>query len=106
MTSSRRLKLAKLSGLFVAVSFAFLIPAGSPVSLIGDAKAQDYRYWNCQDLWYERNSIYANQGYCFKTRRAQNVFGRSCFAPWGRLTGAQQRRVDQIVRWERRKGCR
>nr|WP_321457340.1 YARHG domain-containing protein [uncultured Cohaesibacter sp.] len=72
----------------------------------GQAQAQGYGNMSCGELWYARNSIYAQQGYCFKTSRARQVFGPRCYAPWGRLTPSQQRRVDDIVYWERRYGCR
>ncbi|MEJ2228623.1 MAG: YARHG domain-containing protein [Alphaproteobacteria bacterium] len=61
---------------------------------------------SCGELWYARNAIYADAGYCFKTRRARRVFGRRCYPPYGRLTGYEKRRVQRIERWEYRKGCR
>lgn len=72
----------------------------------GGAVAQSYRNMNCGQLWYERNAIYASKGHCFQTERAIRVFGRACFPPYGRLNRAEQREVDAIVAWERRKGCR
>ncbi len=71
-----------------------------------EAVAQDYSRWSCGDLWYERNSIYANKGYCFKSNRARRVFGPNCFPPYGRLAPHEERRVAEIKRWERRFGCR
>jgi YARHG domain len=69
------------------------------------AAAQSYRRMSCSELWYERNSIYAEKGYCFETARARNAFPDSCFAPWGRLSRAERRQVEDIQYWERRKGC-
>ena len=100
--------------LSVALPLAFLffvLAAFVPTSTDGfsftrSANAQNYQYMTCGELWYARNAIYARRGYCFKTRRARQVFGPRCYAPWGRLTASQQRRVDRIVRWERRYGCR
>lgn len=60
----------------------------------------------CEQLWYERNAIYAAKGFCFKTQRARNVFGRACFPPYGQLTPAEQRRVNNIEQWEVYQGCR
>ena len=73
-----------------------------------DAQAQSgsLRYMSCDELWYARNEIYAEKGYCFKTQRARAVFGRGCFPPYGRLTTREQRRVSQIEQMEFRKGCR
>lgn len=75
------------------------------VAAAGPAAAQSYRRMSCGELWYARNAIYADAGYCFKTRRAIRTFGRACFPPYGRLTPRQQDEVDEIQSWERRKGC-
>ena len=40
------------------------------------AQAQ-YRDMSCGDLYYERNSIYKNNGFCFKTARAIQTFGNA-----------------------------
>ena len=82
------------------VAFAAVVLAAAPVS------AQSYREMSCDELWYERNAIYADNGYCFKTDAAIRVFGEACFPPFGRLSQLEQAEVDEIVRWERRKGCR
>ena len=76
------------------------------ISATDKAQAQQYRYMSCGELWFERNAIYADKGYCFKTRRARREFGRACFPPYGRLGRSEQNRVATIRRWERRKGCR
>lgn len=67
--------------------------------------AQDLNQLSCGQLWYERNQIYAQFGYCFKTDQAIGTFGRACFPPYGRLPGWAQSRVNEIVGWERRRGC-
>lgn len=59
----------------------------------------------CQSLWYERNEIYARNGYCFKTARARATFGAGCFPPYGRLSYEDKRRVDQIQAEEDANGC-
>ena len=59
----------------------------------------------CHALWYDRNSIYAEAGYCFQTARAIEHFGRGCVPPYGRLTPGQQRRVNQIQAEEDARGC-
>ena len=76
--------------------------------LIADASAasaKSLRNMNCAELWYARNSIYADNGYCFETKRAIRAFGEACFPPYGRLSRSERRQVDEIVRWEDRKGC-
>jgi hypothetical protein len=69
------------------------------------ATAQGYANLSCGQLWYERNAIFAQYGYCFKTSQAINAFGRGCFPPYGRLPPSAQARVDAITSWERRRGC-
>ena len=61
--------------------------------------------WSCDRLWYERNAIYAARGYCFKTSRAISTFGKGCFAPFGKLSGAEKRRVAELQAMERQFGC-
>ncbi|MFP1632332.1 YARHG domain-containing protein [Zhengella sp. ZM62] len=62
---------------------------------------------SCYDLWYERNLIYAENGYCFQTRMARRVFRNyDCWTTNPRLSRWEQRRVAQIQREERRRGCR
>ena len=55
--------------------------------LVPPAAAQDPAGMSCNALWTERNSIYARNGYCFKTARARAVFGPGCFPPYGKLSG-------------------
>jgi hypothetical protein len=74
-------------------------------TLATSASAQNYRNYSCEDLWYARNSIYAEKGYCFKTDRAREVFGRGCFPPYGRLTRYEKQQVNAIQMWEQRKYC-
>ncbi len=65
-----------------------------------------YAGMSCNQLWYERNSIFARNGHCFKSARGRAAFGAGCFAPYGRLGRADQNIVDEIRGWERRLGCR
>ena len=60
---------------------------------------------SCGQLWHQRNSIYAQAGYCFQTPRARSVFGAGCFPPYGQLSGWQRQRVNQIQAQERYMGC-
>lgn len=64
----------------------------------------------CQELWVERNSIYKERGYCFKTERAINYFGNAgcrydseSAVP---LSESERARIAQIQRRERENGCR
>jgi YARHG domain len=71
----------------------------------GMARAQ-----SCEDLWYERNSIYKEAGYCFKTRRAISTFGNAGCQYDSEyqlpLSRGQRARIQYIVRMERELGCR
>lgn len=62
---------------------------------------------SCYDLWYARNEIYDRNGYCFGTQLDANTFDNSdCWTNNPRLSRAEQRRVDQIRREERRRKCK
>jgi len=66
--------------------------------------------WICQTLWVERNSIYKDAGFCFKTDRAIRYFGNAgcqydnpASLP---LSQSQQERIADILAQERDNGCR
>lgn len=60
---------------------------------------------SCNDLWRARNEIYARYGYCFKSQRAVAAFGKGCFPPYGRLSGQDKARAEDLQRRERQQGC-
>lgn len=60
----------------------------------------------CYDLWYERNSIYNDFGYCFNTRDGRRTFDNSdCYTDSPDFGRREQRRIKQIQRQEREYGC-
>ena len=69
------------------------------------ANAQDYARQSCGQLWHARNSVFADYGHCFKTPQAISAFGKACFPPFGKLPASAQAVVNEIISWERRKGC-
>ena len=84
----------RLPSAILAAAFV-LLPAG--------AMAQQ----SCYDLWYERNAIFADYGYCFSTDLGLRTFSNAgCFTKTPSLSRADQRRVDAIRAEERRRGCR
>ena len=85
---------------FILVFPLFMAAATPPVS------AQSYSAMNCSQLWHARNAIYAAKGYCFKTARAQAVFGKRCYAPFGKLSSGEQSQVNAISSVERIRGCK
>ncbi|HMN85422.1 MAG TPA: YARHG domain-containing protein [Bauldia sp.] len=91
-------KVSRLAAVTVA-ALGILLEAGTI------AAAQNYAAMTCSQLWYARNAIYAENGYCFKTARARAVFGPGCFAPYGKLSSYEQQQVNEIQYWENRKGC-
>jgi hypothetical protein len=79
-------------------------------SLAGPASAGDGpEFWSCRELWQNRNQVYKDMGYCFRTDRAIRAFGNSgCRyddindVP---LSANQRREVAEISRYERIRGC-
>ena len=60
----------------------------------------------CSRLWYERNLIFHNNGYCFQTARAKAVFNISqCTGGSPSLSPTEQREVARIQATERANGC-
>lgn len=70
----------------------------------------ELRGLSCPNLWYVRNSIYNDNGYCFKTKAAQAEFDNSdCFVQDTaklRFNKHEQANINSIVRVEKEKGCR
>jgi hypothetical protein len=87
------------------LSFKQRIAIGAIVLTSPLMHAQSYAQMGCYELWYARNAIFANEGHCFSSPQAINTFGRRCYSPYGRLTNWEERQVDEIKYWERRKGC-
>jgi hypothetical protein len=65
---------------------------------------------SCDQLWYERNSIYKQEGYCFKTQRAIAAFGNAgCMYDVENqvpLSPGERARIAAIVQVEQQYGCR
>ncbi|WP_264049823.1 YARHG domain-containing protein [Methylobacterium flocculans] len=64
----------------------------------------------CDALWAERNAVYADAGYCFRTPRGIKAFGNAgCRFDEIRdvpLSERKRQDVADILREERRNGCR
>jgi hypothetical protein len=62
---------------------------------------------SCYDLWFQRNVIFDNNGFCFTTSLGRRTFDNSdCYTSSPELSGWERRRVAQIKRQERRQGCK
>jgi len=60
----------------------------------------------CSRLWYERNLIFHNNGYCFQTARAKAIFDTSqCTGRSPSLTSFEKSEVARIQAAERANGC-
>lgn len=64
---------------------------------------------SCENLWYVRNRIFDENGYCFKTARARRQFNNSnCYVDDEAdidLSPIEQHNVDEIVEAEAENGC-
>ena len=76
------------------------------VVLASAARADDYATMDCAELWQARNQIFADAGYCFKSEPAVAVFGQRCFPPYGKLTEAETKIVEEIRTHERARKCK
>lgn len=90
---------------FIHGAIAAVVMGGSLFAAPPPARAQHPSDMSCDELWYERNKIYARNGYCFKTARARAEFGPGSLPPYGDLRGWERRRVNEIQMWESRNGC-
>jgi YARHG domain len=88
----------------LALSALLLLP-GLSAAFAGDGP----EFWNCEELWQNRNQIYKDAGYCFRTARAIRAFGNAgCqydnlnFVP---LSPVQRREIADIQRYENRRNC-
>ena len=62
---------------------------------------------SCYDLWYARNEIYAENGYCFATDLAIQTFGNdNCWTKHPKFSKSEQRRINAIVAEERARRCK
>jgi hypothetical protein len=89
------------AGVIAALAAATAVPAL--------AQSGDISSLSCDRLWYERNRIYKDAGYCFHTQRGIRAFGnagcqydREGDVP---LSAQDRRDVQMLVEAERAKGC-
>lgn len=83
-----------------------LLAAGLALAL---SAAPAFARFPCDELWGERNAIYKDAGYCFKTARGIKAFGNAgcryddmADVP---LSARQRADVADIQRQERENGC-
>jgi hypothetical protein len=62
---------------------------------------------SCYDLWYERNAIYDQNGFCFSSALGQQTFDNGdCWTKNVQFTPDEQYRIDQLKDEEDRRGCK
>lgn len=92
-------------GLVSALVIGCVVGAGS-IALAPRSTSAQGIVAACSKLWYQRNAIYAQNGFCFKRQKSKMCFPNSCFGPaWGKLTVPQERAVAAIRARERSLGC-
>jgi hypothetical protein len=111
--------LASLAALSVTAAGAALVASPSPArancyELIGCTDKDYFKAWqlkqlSCQILWEVRNTIYKENGYCFHTQKAIQVFGNAgCKydnAADVPLNAAERHNALAIKKAEAKKGC-
>ena len=61
---------------------------------------------SCYDLWYARNAIYADNGYCFSTDLGMETFDNDdCWTTSPHLSKKEQKQVASIQYQEKLKHC-
>lgn len=75
--------------------------------LAAPAVAQDVAGYDvCDELWFMRNQIYANAGYCFSTPLGMAMFDNTnCTGKNVALSSFEQALVDEYRAMERSAGC-
>lgn len=64
-----------------------------------------YKDMGCYDIWYARNFIFDENGYCFKSREAKIIFNPSCEEKFKGLDKEAKDEVKRIIKIEKEKGC-
>lgn len=84
-----------------------IVAAGLLVTAVAPALAQRGR---CRELWVERNAIYKDAGYCFKSGQAIRYFGNAGCSYDSQaavpLSRGERARINRIIALEREYGCR
>ena len=62
---------------------------------------------SCYDLWYQRNAVYDDNGFCFSTELGKSTFDNSdCWTKNPNLMPSEVDYVARIKAEERRRGCK
>lgn len=104
------------AALFLVIASSASVPARADCfELIGCTdsdyfRLSDLRMLSCENLWFVRNRIYDENGYCFRTARALQAFDNSdCWVAdqaQVKMSAVERQNVDAIVKAETQLGCR
>jgi hypothetical protein len=62
---------------------------------------------SCFDLWYARNAIYDENGFCFRTELAMEYFDNAdCWTRNPKFSKTEQKVINAIVAEEKARGCK
>ena len=82
----------------------FAATAVAAIALIAPGTA--FAKMSCFDLWYERSSIYDDNGYCFKTNLAKEYFDNSdCWTSKPKFSKKEWAAIMAIKEEEEARGC-
>jgi hypothetical protein len=110
----RQSTLILLAALATQLAFALPAFAGQCYEGIGCASTQyfpksELKQLSCQNLWFVRNRIYKDNGYCFKTATGINELGNDgcTIASQGAvpLNAYEAANVSAVRKVEKAKGC-
>lgn len=101
---------------FAAALTAVGLLSGAGAALAGDPvadahvsylKKAHFKHASCDDLWYFRNQIFSEAGYCFKTDRAIHAFGNDgCVSgSYSILNTYERANVNMLKSIEEAKSC-
>lgn len=97
-------------GLFAPPAQAACFESGIGCTDDHDMTKSALRALSCDALWTVRNTIYDENGYCFRTARAKEIFSNDgCHvsnASALKFNAYERANIDRIVAVERAKGCR
>ena len=83
-----------------------LLPAALALGFLGTLTGQSLAA-SCMDLWFERNQIYDDYGYCFSTKLAKRHFDNAdCWTRNPDFSRRDQARINAIRAEEKRRGCK
>ncbi len=103
------------AGMLIAVSAASAPAFADCFENIGCTDSDSYKVYDleelsCENLWYVRNRIFDENGYCFTTARGRAAFDNSdCWVSNQskvKLSTIERHNVNAIVQAEEANGCR